>query len=93
MVTQSATILERHLMLAGEPPPPLQAADFHKLAAVLNKRKTLTKEVITHTCVLVPIKKVSHVFISSVTYVIRLHLKVRYLRNSQNVLRKNFLMF
>lgn len=41
MVTQSATILERHLLL-GEPPP--MHADYHKL--VLGKRKALTKEVI-----------------------------------------------
>lgn len=45
MVTQSATILERHLLLAGEPPP-LHSAEYHKLATVLSKRKALAKEVI-----------------------------------------------
>uniref|UniRef100_A0A1B6LV34 BHLH domain-containing protein n=1 Tax=Graphocephala atropunctata TaxID=36148 RepID=A0A1B6LV34_9HEMI len=43
MVTQSATILERHLLLAGEPPP-LHSTDFQKLASVLSKRKSLAKE-------------------------------------------------
>lgn len=50
MVTQSATILERHLLLAGEPPPPLHHSDFHKLASVLSKRKVLSKEVTRANC-------------------------------------------
>lgn len=39
MVTHNATVLERHLLLAGEAPP-LQRQDMYKI-----KKKLLTKEV------------------------------------------------